>query len=406
MIRLNLVIAPILLAQILNVASATACSIPVFRYALERWESDRFQVIVFHDGPLPVDQTAALDKFQQQSAVGDGSLNIELIRFDVGSSEPPKLLQVERPPTSQPLPYVEVRARRGELRDGLPEWNRVWQGSLREALQQPGLFDSPVRREIARRILQGHSAVWLYIAPDDHPGNEKAASLQATLDQLAQTIRLPDGIGLAGSELHSSVPLEIRFSVLSLSHQDAAEKEFLRLLSANAKTWKQDESYVIPIFGRCRALEIIPYSETNDGLLEDISLFICGACSCQVKQANPGFDLLVSTNWEERLFGATEPTTIQGDSLSGVGNRADSQVSSGSVEPGYVAIPVGQEREEVALSHPSGEAPATKVSSEVSAPVRLVPSPPQSRASALIIICSGFALVLAVVAISIALRTR
>jgi hypothetical protein len=402
MLRLNYVVA-----AMLYTASAAACSIPVFRYALERWESDRFQVIVFHDGPLAVDQAAALDKLRQQSAAGDGSLNIEVIRFDVGSGEPPKLLQVDRPPPSQPLPYVEIRARRGELRDGLPDWSRVWQGSLLAALKQPGVFDSPVRQEIASRILQGHSAVWLYISPDEHPGNERAAALQETLDQLAQSMRLPDGIGLAGSELHSSVPLEIRFSVLTLRHQDAAEKEFLNLLAANAKTWKHDEPYLIPIFGRCRALEIIPYSETNDGLIEDISSFICGACSCQVKQANPGFDLLVSTNWEEKLFGRSEPIAIQGDSAAGLGNQGDAAPASGSEEPDYVAIPVGQEPGEVALSDPSGPAPATEASSSaVPAPVRPAPSPPQSRASSPIIFCSGLVLVLAIVAISMALRTR
>ena len=29
---------------------ATACNIPVFRYALERWRPDICEVIVFHDG--------------------------------------------------------------------------------------------------------------------------------------------------------------------------------------------------------------------------------------------------------------------------------------------------------------------------------------------------------------------
>ena len=31
---------------------ARACSVPVFRYALERWENAPYQAIVFHRGPL------------------------------------------------------------------------------------------------------------------------------------------------------------------------------------------------------------------------------------------------------------------------------------------------------------------------------------------------------------------
>ena len=29
-----------------------ACTIPVFRYALERWELDTFDVLIYHKGPL------------------------------------------------------------------------------------------------------------------------------------------------------------------------------------------------------------------------------------------------------------------------------------------------------------------------------------------------------------------
>ena len=31
---------------------ATACQVPVFRYALERWVSDKYEILVINDGPL------------------------------------------------------------------------------------------------------------------------------------------------------------------------------------------------------------------------------------------------------------------------------------------------------------------------------------------------------------------
>ena len=34
-------------------AAALPCNIPVFRYALERWPSDDYQLVVYHKGPLP-----------------------------------------------------------------------------------------------------------------------------------------------------------------------------------------------------------------------------------------------------------------------------------------------------------------------------------------------------------------
>src|SRR5215207_5160949 len=33
-------------------AAARACQIPVFRYALERWAAEPYEVVVFHQGPL------------------------------------------------------------------------------------------------------------------------------------------------------------------------------------------------------------------------------------------------------------------------------------------------------------------------------------------------------------------
>ena len=45
---------PCLLLLLLGTtAAARACTIPVFRYALERWELSPYEVLVFHRGELP-----------------------------------------------------------------------------------------------------------------------------------------------------------------------------------------------------------------------------------------------------------------------------------------------------------------------------------------------------------------
>lgn len=109
----------ILLLSVACSSRASACTIPVFRYALERWEADRFQVIVYHNGPLTAEQSAALERLEQQSAVHGGPLNIELIRYDLRSAAPPKGLLVDKPSADQTLPRIEVRAR-----DGGAQWVR------------------------------------------------------------------------------------------------------------------------------------------------------------------------------------------------------------------------------------------------------------------------------------------
>ncbi|PIW14960.1 MAG: hypothetical protein COW34_07135, partial [Armatimonadetes bacterium CG17_big_fil_post_rev_8_21_14_2_50_66_6] len=41
-----------LLSLLLGGRPVSACSVPVFQYALERWPADPYEVVVFHRGPL------------------------------------------------------------------------------------------------------------------------------------------------------------------------------------------------------------------------------------------------------------------------------------------------------------------------------------------------------------------
>jgi hypothetical protein len=68
---------------------------------------------------------------------------------------------------------------------------------------------------------------------------------------------------------------------------------------------------VVPVFGRGRALEVIPATQLNESLIEGLTVYLCGACSCQVKERNPGFDLLIATDWERELFGDQPPPRDQ-----------------------------------------------------------------------------------------------
>ena len=310
---------------------ASACTIPVFRYALERWESDRFLVVVYHKGPLEEKEAAAIKDLSQRSIKG-GPLAIEVVCHDLSSEPPPPLLDVQPPPADRPLPWVEVRARAAGNRTVVR-----WEGPWAEAIAEDGLFDSPARREVVRRILSGHSAVWVLIAPEGQAG-PLSEQLQGTLDEVTPSIPLPQGIGLPGSELYASIPLEIRHSVLPVSHSDPREREFLKWLAVFTPKWSPDAAYVVPVFGRCRALDVVPIAEVDVALVDEVANFVCSACSCRVKQANPGFDLLVTASWEQRLFGSSEsPAQAEG----GVPLSIAATVGSPSSE--YVTIPAGSQ---------------------------------------------------------------
>jgi hypothetical protein len=309
---------------------ALACTIPVFRFALERWAADSFLVVVYSQGDLTSEQQHALAELAERSTDVGGTLNIEIFRYNL-AAPPEKRYDLQPPPADQSLPCVEIRSRLDFAHTALR-----WRGSFAEAIDQPGLFDSPARQEIVRRILGGHSVVWLLIAPADQTADLNA-QLQDKLDTVAKTLTLPQGIGLPGSELYSEIPLEVRHSSLAIAHNDSQEQHFLKLLASSAKHFRAGEAYVVPIFGRCRALEVIPHAEIDQIAIEDIANFLGNACSCQVKQANPGFDLLASVNWEDRLFNGVVPQPLAAHILP----NSRENLSTPPSQPEYVSIPSG-----------------------------------------------------------------
>ena len=59
----------LMVAALISLVSATvtnACSVPVFRYALERWQPDTFQALVLHRGSLRDEQKKLIDTFVKE----------------------------------------------------------------------------------------------------------------------------------------------------------------------------------------------------------------------------------------------------------------------------------------------------------------------------------------------------
>lgn len=53
-----------------------------------------------------------------------------------------------------------------------------------------------------------------------------------------------------------------------------------------------------PVFGRGRILEPLIGKGIHEGNVLEHSTYLCGACSCEVKDQNPGIDLLMAANWD------------------------------------------------------------------------------------------------------------
>ena len=284
---------------------AQACSIPVFRFALERWESDLYEIDVFYRGELSTDDRRRVDLLDERCRRNGGQANAEVVRCDVAETLEAELAEVWQSLADVSLPCVVVRmpAHR-QPSQALPGGRGiVWHGSISDAAAAP-LFDSPARRELCRRLLAGDSVVWLVVGDSADTATQQASQLlEELLPRLAEEIPLPPGVGGPGSELASEIPLSVKFSQLEVNAADAKEVLVVQAVTSRApKSAVSGEPLVAAVFGRGRVVEVFRAAELEEQLVADVSRFLCGACSCQVKDLNPGFDLLTSTLWDEQLF--------------------------------------------------------------------------------------------------------
>ena len=294
---LKIRIAAVLL--MLLATTTYACNIPVFRYALERWKADTCELLVFHDGPQDAKSKLILDSLQKLTTSGGGFANAKVQEVDLRTADANGLAiwRDLNEKDKKPFPYAVVRAShaRGPI--------TAWHGKLDDVAGQ--VFDSPLRKRLTERLLNGDSIVWLILKSPAEDRNEQVRKMIKTQSaELATKLVLPEGIGLPGSELHSEVPLFLKFTSLELDRGDLHEQFLERLFSGfQPHAYADEQPLVIPVFGRGRALEVIPAEQLDAKLFEELTLFLCGACSCQVKESNPGFDLLLSADWNRELFG-------------------------------------------------------------------------------------------------------
>ena len=283
-------------------STALACNIPVFRYALERWKPDLCEVIVFHEGHLTATQEAVLKELQAAAISEQRQANLEVVRSPIGKDTNrahSELWLTLKSATPVTLPYVVVRTSVSEKQSV-----NGWHGTF-DSFQSKRLLDSPARRELSRRLLNGDSVVWLMLKSPEQDRNASAKKLLETeLKKLSKTIQFPEGLGLPGSELFSEIPLLMQFTLLEIDAEDVEEQFLVNLFRGfQPEAAKRGEPLLVPVFGRGRALEVIPADQLDAGTISDLTRYLCGACSCQVKERNPGFDLLLSTRWDRELFG-------------------------------------------------------------------------------------------------------
>jgi len=280
---------------------AQACSVPVFRYALERWQADPYEVFVFHRGPLTSEQKAQADRLTREGEAGKTFANVRVTTCDLDNEPDPDLVQLWQAQKTETTPWLAVHYPVAS-RNPTP----VWKGPLGEP-EVTALLKSPMRKTIADRLIQGHTSVWVLLESGDKAADDKAATtLLARLAHLEKSLKLPEiseediaqGLVLIDPE-----DLKVKFSLLRLSRKNAAESMFIEMLLSSEEDLREEkpQPMAFPIFGRGRALYALVGKGINDDTIDAAGKDLTGPCTCTVKEQNPGIDMLMPVAWDERV---------------------------------------------------------------------------------------------------------
>ncbi|MEI7955782.1 MAG: hypothetical protein WCJ66_11485 [Verrucomicrobiota bacterium] len=340
---------------------AGGCNVPVFRFALERWVSDNYALVVAHDKPLTPTQSELTDRLLGKSTENGGKANLSVQVLDLAATpaDPTvKYLPLEN--VALPAVFLFFPASFGKP-------TLVWQAAL-TADCVAHITASPLRDEFVAQATTGTTAIWILL--ESGQATEDAAAEQVLRESLAavqQESELPAGVvhpsgAVAGgstpattdngyfdpeNQLDSGIPLRIGFEVVRMPADDPREDVLRGMLLkvVPGLLEKRDRPLAFPLFGRGRILAPLAGEEIRHESITAISRYLCGPCACQVKAQNPGVDLLLDVDWEAKLAGATTipPRTLPPLSgtaaITGKAPVAPPLAASAAAQPAATGLP-------------------------------------------------------------------
>jgi hypothetical protein len=328
-------------------AAAIACNVPVFRFALERWRADPYRAVLFHRGPLSDEQRDQIRELEEQQDTSQLNLELRLVDADqldetAEESAADAALLAAHESAQLPLLVVQYPA---HLSIDKP----VWGGGLdRQSIVR--LTDSPVRQELVRRLAAGQTAVWLLLESGNASDDDAAAALlEEELVSLEKDLKLPELTTAPEDNLLADLPLAVDFSLLRVPRNDAEQALVAMLIGCEPDLAERTDPMVFPVFGRGRALLPLIGAGITARNVHDSAQFLVGPCSCEVKELNPGFDLLLAADWDSLL------------SSTGIPLAPAAAATKLPAEPELVPIPSGaaSTNAESSTSEPASAAAAS-----------------------------------------------
>jgi hypothetical protein len=296
---------------ILATADAPACDTPVYRYAMYNWPAAPYRVYCFHRGEPDKDTAQTNRLLAELAGPNPPAANLLFQAVDVAQKSqldqlPERVRRAWESHAKEPLPIHVV----------FTSWGAELSAGRLDPPAVPTLADSPLRKSIAELLAKGHVAVLLLLSGPDRAENERAE--KAAQEVIAQAAAGKIGVeeSIAEEPLPKGQPARpgqtpadakapdapkgLKVGLVKLDRSEAAETWLVRSLCTVERDLPEavGQPMVFPFFGRGRVLPpCIGKGITTENLTDQLAL-LAGACSCVIKDENPGVDMLFRWDWE------------------------------------------------------------------------------------------------------------
>ena len=253
-----------------------ACSVPVFRYALEYWHPDPYQIILKFDPSQTNNSKEIVDEIKKHRQ------NRSFILKKIKTSQSNEQIILKYP--------ASTRIQENVYENSLTKENFI------------KILQSPVRQKLIDKITGGDSLIFLLLEGSNKKQNNHIANIiLKNIPILENEIKLPhEYADIPKEDLQIyNTNIVFKLSMMRLSRTNSEENVFINILTRSLpeSIYKKSQPIVFPIFGRGRMLAAIREKNLNTETLRRWCEYIAGECSCEIKSRNPGFDTFIPIGW-------------------------------------------------------------------------------------------------------------
>jgi len=282
--------------------------VPVFRYSLQSWDPNLYDVYVFYKGEFNAQGQDLLGTLYGSLEKG---MNWEVSPINVDEQLPAKFKEIHDQAKIRTYPFLVVRYPNATGPGGT-----AWAGAMTPE-NINGLANSQAQQTVIKRLLAGDSGVWVLVESNNKNDNDAAfKALQQHISKAQRELKLQDHL-IQGDEKYDfdvTVPLTLKFSAIRVSAKDVFGE---LLLGTDELKEYADEGHPVAfaVFGRGRVLPGIPTADDikEGSQIQDACKMLAGPVYDPLKENHGRADLPLAINWNEQIRKKAAPPKTNGN---------------------------------------------------------------------------------------------